>query len=194
MSSPYSRGSGEREGLGPSCHVEWLTGGGGGGGGSDGSTCHLNKHIYSRYSFDSTPLQCIVSTEQPYKLDIISFSRLENHDCSWLNITLQHHVFHGGTGIFMMSKITLVTTTSTCPSFQLGWNSAGLHSEVCSSMKFQANWIITFWFDRWAAFRRRGIHLRGLLLVKSEAVALIEVFQSSYSEVVSTPSWINEPP
>lgn len=95
--------------------------------------------------------------------------------------------FHGGVGIFITSKSILLTTTPNCFSFQLVWNSAGLCLKICSSLKFQRNLITTFCFDRCAAFRLWSI-VNFTSVGNWKVVALLEVFQSSYLEVISAPS------
>lgn len=68
------------------------------------------------------------------------------------------YVFNGGVGIFITSKIILHTTTPTCFSFQLVWNSAGLYySKMCSFIKCQGNLMTTLCFGGCAGLRRGGI-------------------------------------
>lgn len=97
------------------------------------------------------------------------------------------YVLHGGVGIFITSKSILLTATRNYFSFQLVWNSAGLYPKICSSIKFQGNLITTFCFDRCAALRRWST-VNFTSVGKWKVAALSEVFQSSYLEVISTPS------
>lgn len=101
-------------------------------------------------------MYCIHRTTLPSKYYLIFQMRK-----SWLPevkyyITVAY-VFNGGVEIFTTSKIILFSTTPVCLSFQLVWNSTGLHSKICSSTKFQGNLIITFCFDRCSALRWGGI-------------------------------------
>lgn len=123
------------------------------------SNYHLSERLYSTCSFWSDALQSFVSTERPYKVNIISFPRGGNDDFQRLNISLKWHIclMVDGAGLFITSKIILLTTPPTCLSCQGVWNLAGLYSEICSSMKFQGNLIITLSSDRCAASGRWGI-------------------------------------
>lgn len=56
------------------------------------SNYHLSERLYSTCSFWSDALQSFVSTERPYKVNIISFPRGGNDDFQRLNISLKWHI------------------------------------------------------------------------------------------------------